>query len=169
MKWRGVKEGELEEGFVCLPGTALRCIHCNKCPQPGGSTEEDCDGAVCFLRVTIRGHVESVDRGCFSGLADSIIRGSLCNNGEPTDQLDGSQLVYLCCNDTDYCNQNLTFNLPTPTPSASSYTVIPSPSPSNGECTFCFSPTLWSLHVILFSVHSPFLSFSPQMSLPCTS
>ena len=116
---------------IHILGSTIRCTQCYNCSSVHGTGMETCDGQTCFVRKvksTSSNEFITVDRGCINIPFDTSIN-QLCS--EDTIHIQGSLLtVYACCNDTDFCNRNLTVHFypnmtPSPTTALSPAATVP--------------------------------------------
>ena len=102
---------------VSSPGSStLTCAECRNCPD-GWTGTETCNGVACFVSVyyTIGNTVNTqVDRGCYFNQQIIIHR---CSN--TIQETDGTLGQSVCCNESDFCNENTTLNFSYVTTSAS--------------------------------------------------
>ena len=116
---------------IHILGSTIRCTLCHSCAAGHGTGMDTCDGQTCFVRKVkvTSSNASVVDRGCFiiqHGSFDTINR--LCSGDT---LLHGDFLtVYACCNNTEFCNTNLTVHFrpnrtPSPTTALSPAATVP--------------------------------------------
>ena len=115
-----------------------------------------CEGNVCYVRLTKvhNGHnVQDIDYGCFIGL----IGGATTNNSGVCAEGVSQNIIFKCCSNANFCNQNLTIEAQSSSPSISpsisppsiSLSISPSPTeiPENTDKRFIFS--IWIILICI--------------------
>ena len=110
--------------------STVTCAQCRECPD-GWTGTETCTGTVCFVQTG----GETVDRGCFS---TNALISYWCN--QTTIESDGIPTYRWCCNDTDFCNSNVSVSFPIQTSSNTPPTITPASS-STGRDPLLITPS----------------------------
>lgn len=112
-------------------GWALTC-HCQGEGASCNNSVNSCTGApLCYLRIVYEQHrgLHEVEYGCMSDIG-GLINPSLVCNRTTSDGID--ELHFLCCDDYDFCNRDI--SIPSrefgPSPSSSPFTPTPTPTHS---------------------------------------
>ena len=114
---------------IHILGSTIRCTQCHDCTAGHGTGMDMCDGQTCFVRKLkfTSSNASVVDRGCFSTQHEFFDTVNHLCSGDTF--LRGDLLaVYSCCNDTEFCNRNLTVHFRpnmTPTTALSPAATVP--------------------------------------------
>ena len=127
------------------PVSSVTCYCVGTCGD-----DVSCEGNVCYVRLTKvhNGHnVQDIDYGCFIGL----IGGVTTNNSGVCAEGVSQNIIFKCCSNANFCNQNLTIEAQSSSPSISL-----SISPPSISLSISPSPTGMSTiqHYILCSVNT---------------
>ena len=113
--------------LLCFPVSSLTCYCMDTCGD-----DFSCEGIVCYVRLAKvhngQHNVQDIDYGCFDNVIGGVTNNNsgVCAVGEVH-----HNLIFKCCSNANFCNQNLTIeaqsSLPS-TPPSISLSISPSPT-----------------------------------------